>query len=172
MKVFLGLGANLNRPQHQMEGALVRLGAPRAVSSLYRTAPVGGPSGQPDYFNAAIALLWDRSPFALLRLIHDIEADFGRERSVRFGPRTLDIDILAISGLSIDSRELQVPHPRARERAFVLVPLADVDAKLAATFGYDGHCPAEVVKTAPFDVSNGTWIADNGASTSTGAMGE
>ncbi len=157
MKVYLGLGANLVEPQRQMEGALELLGGQSVVSSLYRTAPVGGPPNQPDYFNAVISLLWYRSPFALLALIHRIEAAFGRERVVRFGPRTLDIDILAIRGLSIKSAELILPHPRAAERAFVLVPLAEVDADLAMQFGYVGGCPDEVVKVAEFDPVVSRW---------------
>lgn len=155
--MYLGLGANLVDPQRQMEGALRLLGNPLAVSSLYRTAPVGGPPNQPDYLNAVMTFQWDRSPFVLLSLIHSIEADYGRERSVRFGPRTLDIDILTIPGLSIDSVELIIPHPRISERSFVLVPLADVDAELALQFGYVDVHASEVVKVANFDESSKHW---------------
>jgi 2-amino-4-hydroxy-6-hydroxymethyldihydropteridine diphosphokinase len=157
VKVYLGLGANLVEPQRQMEGALELLGSPLAVSSLYRTAPVGGPPNQPDYLNAVMTLLWQQSPFALLALIHRIEAIYGRERLMRFGPRTLDIDILAITGLSINSVELIVPHPRVAERAFVLVPLSEVDADLAMQFGYVGDCSEEVVKVANFDLVENRW---------------
>ncbi|MCL5053478.1 2-amino-4-hydroxy-6-hydroxymethyldihydropteridine diphosphokinase [Ferrimicrobium acidiphilum] len=158
MKVYLGLGANLVEPQRQMEGALELLGGEQLVSSLYRTAPVGGPPNQPDYLNAVMAFQWHRSPFALLALIHRIEAAYGRERQVRFGPRTLDIDILAISGLSIKSTELTLPHPRVAERAFVLVPLAEVDVDLAMKFGYVGGYPDEVVKVADFDTVGSRWV--------------
>jgi 2-amino-4-hydroxy-6-hydroxymethyldihydropteridine diphosphokinase len=140
-----------------MEGALELLGGQPLVSSLYRTAPVGGPPNQPDYLNAVMTFQWHRSPFALLALIHRIEAAFGRERQVRFGPRTLDIDILAIPGLSIKSTELILPHPRVAERAFVLVPLAEVDADLAMQFGYVDGCPDEVVKVADFDTVGSRW---------------
>jgi 2-amino-4-hydroxy-6-hydroxymethyldihydropteridine diphosphokinase len=125
---------------------------------LYRTAPVGGPDGQPDYLNAVITIAWDRSPFALLALIHQIEADFGRERLVRFGPRTLDIDIVAIDGLTIESASLTVPHPRAHERAFVLVPLAEVSSEYATILGWDGSSRAEVMNVANFDVESSTWV--------------
>jgi 2-amino-4-hydroxy-6-hydroxymethyldihydropteridine diphosphokinase len=158
VRVFLGLGANLRDPQRQMEGAIARLGQPLAASSLYRTAPVGGPAGQPDYLNAVITIAWDRSPFALLTLIHQIEADFGRERLVRFGPRTLDIDIVAIDGLTIESPSLTVPHPRAHERAFVLVPLAEVSSEYATILGWDGSSRAEVMNVANFDVESSTWV--------------
>jgi 2-amino-4-hydroxy-6-hydroxymethyldihydropteridine diphosphokinase len=158
VRVFLGLGANLRDPQRQMEGAIARLGQPIAASSLYRTAPVGGPAGQPDYLNAVITIAWDRSPFALLALIHQIEADFGRERLVRFGPRTLDIDIVAIDGLTIESASLTVPHPRAHERAFVLVPLAEVSSEYATILGWDGSSRAEVMNVANFDVESSTWV--------------
>jgi len=158
VRVFLGLGANLRDPQRQMEGAIARLGQPLTASSLYRTAPVGGPAGQPDYLNAVIIIAWDRSPFALLALIHQIEADFGRERLVRFGPRTLDIDIVAIDGLTIESASLTVPHPRAHERAFVLVPLAEVSSEYATILGWDGSSRAEVMNVANFDVESSTWV--------------
>jgi 2-amino-4-hydroxy-6-hydroxymethyldihydropteridine diphosphokinase len=105
-----------------------------------------------------MAFQWHRSPFALLALIHRIEAAYGRERQVRFGPRTLDIDILAISGLSIKSTELTLPHPRVAERAFVLVPLAEVDVDLAMKFGYVGGYPDEVVKVADFDTVGSRWV--------------
>ncbi|MGC9154566.1 MAG: 2-amino-4-hydroxy-6-hydroxymethyldihydropteridine diphosphokinase [Ferrimicrobium sp.] len=168
MKVYLGLGANLVDPQRQMESALVELGESLSVSSLYRTAPVGGPANQPDYLNAVMTLTWDQSPFALLALIHRIEAAFGRERLVRFGPRTLDIDILTIPGLTITSADLCVPHPRMAERAFVLVPLAEIDPKMARAFGFDSSIPEEVVRIARFDRVAGRWGTNERDSTHRG----
>ncbi|WP_298210340.1 2-amino-4-hydroxy-6-hydroxymethyldihydropteridine diphosphokinase [Ferrimicrobium sp.] len=181
MKVYLGLGANLVAPQRQMEGAMERLGEPLSVSSLYRTAPVGGPADQPDYLNAVMTMDWDRSPFALLALIHRIEAAFGRERLVRFGPRTLDIDILHIPGLAITSSDLCVPHPRMAERDFVLVPLSELDPIVATALGFTGATPEGVTRIAQFDQVAGRWIMNKRGSMekdglvrdrTTGSLGE
>ncbi len=96
------------------------------MSGLYRTAPVGGPPGQPDYLNAALALHTDLAPQALLAALLDIEARAGRVRAERWGPRVLDLDLIAHGDLVLDAPGLTLPHPRAFERAFVLAPLADI----------------------------------------------
>ena len=97
-----------------------------AVSRVYETAPVGGPDQGP-YLNAVAVLETDRSPRELLELLLATEEGLGRVRSERWGPRTADLDLLLYDGPPVDSPELTVPHPRARERAFVLVPLLDAD---------------------------------------------
>ena len=100
-----------------------------AISPVYETAPVGGPA-QPDYLNAVLTVRTALGPRALLAATQGIEADFGRVRSPgaeRFGPRTLDIDIISYDGEVSDDPVLTLPHPRAHERAFVLAPWHDVD---------------------------------------------
>jgi 2-amino-4-hydroxy-6-hydroxymethyldihydropteridine diphosphokinase len=98
-----------------------------AISPVYETDPVGGPA-QPDYLNAVLVVLTGLRPRELLEAAHRIEADFGRIRAERFGPRTLDIDIVTYADVVSDDPALTLPHPRAHERAFVLVPWHDVDA--------------------------------------------
>jgi 2-amino-4-hydroxy-6-hydroxymethyldihydropteridine diphosphokinase len=97
-----------------------------ATSPVYQTAPVGGPP-QPDYLNAVLIVSTGLAPRDLLEAAHRIEAEAGRVRDVRFGPRTLDIDIISYSGEVSSDPELTLPHPRAHERAFVLAPWHDID---------------------------------------------
>ncbi len=97
-----------------------------AISPVYETAPVGGPP-QPDYLNAVLLIHTGLPPRDLLDAIHGLEAGFGRVRAERFGPRTLDIDIICFAGQVSDDPELTLPHPRAHERAFVLAPWHDID---------------------------------------------
>lgn len=128
---WIGLGSNLDRPASQLRRALNELAAMTdstvlAASHFYRTAPVGGPVGQPAFCNAAAALMTRLSPHALLASLHAIEAAHGRIRDVRWGPRTLDLDILAYDDLCSMDPVLTLPHPRVRERGFVLVPLAEI----------------------------------------------
>ncbi len=133
-RVYIGIGANLGHPQKTVEAAIAAvegLAGTRAHrrSRLYRTAPVG-PTDQPDYVNAAMSFDTDLAPAELLTRLHGIEADFGRERTIRWGPRTLDLDLLLHGNRVIESPELRVPHPRIQERGFVLAPLADLDPAL------------------------------------------
>ena len=97
------------------------------VSPLYRTAPVGGPAGQPDYVNAVIEVSTSLRPYELLKLCNAVEAAHHRERLVRWGPRTLDIDVIDYEGVVSDDPVLTLPHPRAHERSFVLTPWARMD---------------------------------------------
>jgi 2-amino-4-hydroxy-6-hydroxymethyldihydropteridine diphosphokinase len=101
-----------------------------AISPVYETDPVGGPA-QPDYLNAVLIVQTGLEPRALLAAAHRIEADFGRVRAERFGPRTLDIDIISYAGQISDDPVLTLPHPRAHERAFVLAPWHDIDPSAA-----------------------------------------
>lgn len=96
-----------------------------ARSRVYETAPIGGPE-QPDYLNAAVLVEWDGTPLELLDRLQAIELALGRVRTVRYGPRMIDLDILWIDGQCVDSERLTVPHPRLLERAFALVPLLEV----------------------------------------------
>lgn len=127
---WIALGANLGEARTTLQWAraeLAQLGAVEAVSALYRTAPVGGPAGQPDYLNAALSLHTELDAPDLLAALHGIEARAGRERRERWEARTLDLDLILYGDLVIHTPALTVPHPRAWERAFVLAPLADLD---------------------------------------------
>ena len=129
---MLSVGSNLGDRLGTLQGcvqAIARLPGTdvRAISPVYETAPVGGPA-QPDYLNAVIVIQTGLPPRDLLEAAHRIEADFGRVRAGRFGPRTLDIDIIDYSGQISGDPELTLPHPRAHERAFVLAPWHDVDS--------------------------------------------
>jgi 2-amino-4-hydroxy-6-hydroxymethyldihydropteridine diphosphokinase len=127
--VLLGLGGNVGDPAATIAAALARLddAGVRIVarSSLYRTAP-WGKTDQPAFVNACARARTELSPRALLDRILAVEADLGRERGERWGPRTIDIDILDYAGLALDEPGLTLPHPRLAERAFVLVPLAEI----------------------------------------------
>jgi 2-amino-4-hydroxy-6-hydroxymethyldihydropteridine diphosphokinase len=127
----IGLGSNLGDSVGLLEQAIAQLAAtPQIhqlqVASYYRTKPVGGPPGQPDYLNSAAIFTTSRSPWQLLDILQFIENQAGRTRDVRWGARTLDLDLLIYGAWSIDSPGLQVPHPRMIDRAFVLKPLAEL----------------------------------------------
>jgi 2-amino-4-hydroxy-6-hydroxymethyldihydropteridine diphosphokinase len=129
--VAFGLGGNLGDAAAALRGAVAALEESpdlqvRAVSSLYRTVPVGGPD-QPEYRNAVVVARSAAAPHRLLALAQQIEQAHGRTREVRWGPRTLDVDVLAVGELTSDDPDLTLPHPRAHVRGFVLVPWAEVD---------------------------------------------
>ena len=115
--VAIGLGANLGDPLEALRAAVDAIDAlptttVLVVSDVFRTDPVGGPPGQPEYANAAVLIETSLAPRALLRELQRIEAEAGRERLVHHGPRTLDLDILWWQGRVIHEPDLQVPHPR------------------------------------------------------------
>lgn len=135
MRATVALGSNLgDRLQHLRTAVagLRRLGDVVATSSLYETEPVGGPE-QGRYLNAVVLLETELDPEALLQELHRLERESDRTRDVRWGPRTLDLDLITYEGLRISEPFLVVPHPRAHERRFVLAPLLEVapDALLA-----------------------------------------
>lgn len=126
--IVVGCGANLGDRLGTLRSALVELrrGAEiRDVSNLYETPPVGGPD-QPDYLNGAILITSQLAPPELLDWLLEIERRFGRVRSVRNAPRTLDLDVLWAKDLVWQTPGLVIPHPRLSERAFALLPLLDV----------------------------------------------
>jgi 2-amino-4-hydroxy-6-hydroxymethyldihydropteridine diphosphokinase len=130
-RAVLALGANLGDRLGTLQGCVQAIGGLRdtdvlAISPVYETVPVGGPA-QPDYLNAVLIASTGLRPGELLEAAHRIEADFGRVRTERFGPRTLDIDIISYAGEVSGDPVLTLPHPRAHERAFVLAPWHDVD---------------------------------------------
>lgn len=151
--VLVAIGGNVSslsgRPEETTTHSIVeiyqRIGSPIGISGLYRT-PAYPPGSGPDYVNAAMALRSDKSPVEILAILHEIEAAHGRERKARWGARTLDLDLIAVGNrvlpdrqifdhwLSLDPERQQkdapdqliLPHPRMQDRAFVLVPLAEV----------------------------------------------
>jgi 2-amino-4-hydroxy-6-hydroxymethyldihydropteridine diphosphokinase len=130
-RAYLGIGSNLGDRAAFLQGAVDGLGAADgvavvAVSRVYETVPVGGPP-QPDYLNAVVAVDTTLPPRGLLELARRLENAAGRERRERWGPRTLDIDVLIVGDERIDEPDLIVPHPRLRDRHFVLLPLRDLD---------------------------------------------
>lgn len=127
---FLGLGSNIGDRLAHLQAGVDGLAAQRrvrvdAVSSIYETSPVGGPQ-QDDFLNMAVRVATTRSPLGLLRVCHRVERARDRVRTVRWGPRTLDVDVLLYDDRSVETRRLQVPHPRLTERPFALVPLIEV----------------------------------------------
>ncbi|RVX45713.1 2-amino-4-hydroxy-6-hydroxymethyldihydropteridine diphosphokinase [Nonomuraea polychroma] len=132
MKAVLALGSNLGNRFQILQGAVdVLFDAPDlefvAASPVYETDPVGGPPGQDPYLNAVVIAETTLEPHALLERALSVENAFGREREERWGPRTLDVDLIVVGDLVCDDPELTLPHPRAHERAFVLVPWAEAD---------------------------------------------
>jgi 2-amino-4-hydroxy-6-hydroxymethyldihydropteridine diphosphokinase len=136
-RAFIGLGSNLGDRRAYLRSAVDQLrtaGDVRAVSPLYETEPVGGPPRQQNYLNLVVELQTADSPRTL-------EASAHREQAERWGPRTLDADVLWVEGDLVDDPDLVVPHPRMWERRFVLAPLADLapdlvtEAQLAAAGG-------------------------------------
>lgn len=127
---FLGLGSNLGDRLTHLQAAVERVDADPdtrvdAVSSVYETDPVGGPE-QEAYLNIAVRVATRRSPRRLLRLCHEVEDAGGRVRDERWGPRTIDVDILLYGQRQMSGRRLEIPHPRLTERPFALIPLIEV----------------------------------------------
>ncbi len=149
----IALGSNLADPARQVRAALSALEAHPQIqiektSSLYVTAPVGY-DDQPDFVNAVCSVRTSLDGVSLLAVLNRIEEDFGRERTFRNAPRTLDLDIIDFDGISSDDPHLTLPHPRAHERSFVMKPLAEIlpdfvlgghgqAADLAAALGDEG----------------------------------
>ena len=128
-RAVLALGANLGDRAGALQEALNALAEAAhvvAVSAIFQTEPIGGPT-QPDFYNAVAIVDTDLPATALLNLAHRIEAAAGRVRTVRWGPRTLDVDIIAVDDERSDDPVLTLPHPRAHQRAFVLLPWLDAD---------------------------------------------
>jgi 2-amino-4-hydroxy-6-hydroxymethyldihydropteridine diphosphokinase len=130
-RAYLGIGSNLGERLVYLQLAVDELAAADGVtvvgvSPVYETAPVGGPE-QPDYLNAVVAVDTTLTPHELLDVAHAVETEAERVRTVRWGPRTLDVDVLLVGDERVDDPDLVVPHPRMAERAFVVVPLADLD---------------------------------------------
>ena len=135
VRAFLGLGSNLGDSRELLRRAVGEIVELVAVSPVYETAPVGGPD-QGVYLNIVVQLETSRSPHELLDLCHELETQADRVREVRWGPRTLDVDVVYIDGVTMDDPDLSIPHPRAHERNFVMRPLLDLDPTLVLA-GYN-----------------------------------
>lgn len=136
-RAWLGLGGNIGDVRAAMVAALERLDAQdgiqvEAVSALYRTPP-WGVTDQPDFLNACVAVRTSLAPEALLETCLETEKALKRVRDVRWGPRTIDIDVLVIEGLTLQSERMTLPHPRMLDRPFVLLPLNDLAPDLVVS---------------------------------------
>ena len=136
---YLGLGANLGDRQANLRAAtalLESVGRCRVIarSSIYETRPVGI-TDQPDFLNAVVAVETSLCPEALLELCLSVEKRLGRQRTIRWGPRVIDIDILLYDGIQVRTDNLIVPHPELAKRAFVLVPLAEIAPEAEVALG-------------------------------------
>jgi len=151
MHYVIGVGSNLGdapasvrRAMHDVEEGLQASDARR--SSLYRTSPVGGPE-QPDFVNAVLVLESDLTPEVVLEVLQGIEQEAGRVRDVRWGPRTLDLDLVVAGNIISKDPVLTLPHPRAHERAFVLIPWHEIEPEASLP----GVGPIAAVIEAGFD---------------------
>lgn len=131
-RVFLGLGSNQGDRRANLAAAVRLLESEvkvEKVSSIYETEPVGY-LDQPWFLNAVCEVITGRTPRQMLALAGSIEASLGRVREIRYGPRTIDVDVLMYDDFILDEPDLQIPHPRMLERAFVLVPLAEIASEV------------------------------------------
>ncbi|NNG68017.1 2-amino-4-hydroxy-6-hydroxymethyldihydropteridine diphosphokinase [Caldanaerobacter subterraneus] len=134
-EVYLSLGSNLGDREKYLKEAVKRLKSNKNIvlkklSPIYETKPVGYLE-QDNFLNAAILIETDLTPYELLDVTTSIEAELKRERTIKWGPRTIDIDILLYNGLILHDEKLTIPHPRMWERAFVLIPLRDINPSLS-----------------------------------------
>jgi 2-amino-4-hydroxy-6-hydroxymethyldihydropteridine diphosphokinase len=129
-RAFLGLGSNMGDRRRYLREAVEPLTGVVAVSQVYETDPIGGPGGQEPYLNCVVELATPLTPRQLLGVCHRLESAAGRVRGERWGPRTLDVDVLLVGDLKVDEPDLVVPHLRMWERRFVLVPLAELAPEL------------------------------------------
>jgi len=130
VRAFIGLGSNMGDRQGHLSRAVRHLPGVVAVSRLYETEPVGGPSGQGPYLNVVVELDTELGPRDLLKVARRLESEAGRRREVRWGPRTLDVDVLLVGDEVVDDDDLVVPHPRMWQRRFVVDPLAELAPEL------------------------------------------
>ncbi len=145
-RAFLGLGTNLGDRRGFLEAAVASTPDVVGVSSVYETEPVGGPE-QGAFFNIVVELATSRDPFRLLELCRSLEVAAGRERRIRWGPRTLDVDVLWIDDVTVDESELTVPPPRMYQRNFVVVPLLELAPDLAPALTRLGYDPDTALGT-------------------------
>lgn len=128
-RALLGLGSNLGDRHRHLKEAVDSIAGVTAMSDVYETDPVGGPH-QGAYLNAVVEIDTTLTPRQLLGVCHRLETAAGRVRGERWGPRTLDVDILWMDGIEIDEIDLKIPHPRMFDRRFVVVPLRELAPEL------------------------------------------
>ena len=152
-RAFIALGSNLGDREGFLRAGVLGLGNVVAMSDVYETDPVGGPDDQGAYLNMVVEVETTLDPFALLRRCQRIEAEAMRQRVVRWGPRTLDVDIILYDDAAIQSDDLVVPHPLFAERRFVLQPLSDIAADRCPT-GWDARlAPAGITSRGPLELA-------------------
>ncbi len=159
----VALGSNLGDRIGHLRGAVEEiegLGEELGVSGLYETEPIGGPEQDP-YLNAVLALESALSPEELLSALQEIEWRHDRERSVRWGPRTLDLDIVTMAPGSVSSEDLEIPHPRAAERRFVLQPLTDIWPEAPLADGVSASSALRSTKSQRVDLLATKWTSDS-----------
>ncbi len=153
-RAFLGLGSNLGDRRWHLRDAVAAIPDVVAISRVYETAPVGGPN-QGAYLNVVVRLDTERSPRELLEICREREAEAQRVRTVRWGPRTLDVDVLLVGDEEVHEPDLDVPHPRMQERGFVMAPLGDLDPDRSPSpsggpvLGWAGVRRTELALTVP-----------------------
>lgn len=147
MRAYLSLGSNVGDRRGHLKEAIRSLEGVTRVSDVYETAPVGGPA-QADYLNIVVGVDTDLTPRELLGVGHRLESAAGRVRDERWGPRTLDIDILWVDTGPVDEPDLQIPHPRMPLRRFVLEPLAELAPELLPD-RWEEDAEGEVTRLGP-----------------------
>lgn len=155
----VALGSNQGDRMDHMRRAvdeLRLLGTIEAISALYETDPVGGPDQDP-YLNAVVLLDAPMTPEDLLAALHEVETRHERARTVRWGPRTLDLDIVTSEGPPIDTPGLRMPHPRAAERLFVLQPLCDVWPEAKVGDGLTASAATERIEDQAVELVASVW---------------
>ncbi|HUQ40627.1 MAG TPA: 2-amino-4-hydroxy-6-hydroxymethyldihydropteridine diphosphokinase [Acidimicrobiales bacterium] len=130
MRAFVGLGSNLGDRISYLKGGVAGLPDVIEVSPVYESEAMGGPEGQPPYLNVVVRLETEYMPRQLLGIARGLESTANRVRGERWGPRTLDVDILIVGNIVVNDEDLVVPHPRIWERPFVIAPLADLASDL------------------------------------------
>jgi dihydroneopterin aldolase / 2-amino-4-hydroxy-6-hydroxymethyldihydropteridine diphosphokinase len=148
-RAIVALGSNLGDREAHLRFALGELGGVVAQSQVFETGPVGGPEGQPAYLNMVAVLDTPLDPFAFLRRCQRIESAAMRQRTVPWGPRTLDVDVLFFDDVAVSSPELTIPHPLLDQRRFVLAPLAEVAPERCPPDWKTTLPPAEVSPRGP-----------------------
>lgn len=131
-RVFLGLGSNLGDRLSYLQGAVDSMPNLIRCSRLYETLPVDAPWGSKPFLNAAVEIDYPAKTSELLQLVASLEGVAGRTRGETNAPRTLDVDVIYVDGFTSYSPEMVIPHPRAKDRAFVIAPMLDLDERIAS----------------------------------------
>ncbi len=164
IKGYLGLGSNMGDRFFNIHRALCTIHSKgiklMKISNVYETMPVDCPLPQPNYLNMVVMIETSLSPLSLLDECRDMETKLGRQRPYINAPRTIDIDVLLLEGITVDTPELKVPHPRLESRAFVIYPLADISPDLVLP---SGGRVAEIKKSMKKDEIVAIWkVQDEG----------